>query len=153
MIEVVLLILLHDAIIMNSKCTLDMKDNEGQGCHKLMLTDFMSLVSFYIPWKYQRTRDCSYIFRGYRLRPVAWNELTKRFLLDINYEFSKNWQIDCINCVVKEHLKNNSAHSLVTVVSLYGHFGFNATIEAVGAINANVPPWTMGNLKKSNAAI
>ena len=37
------------------------------------LTHFMSLVSFYTPWKYQKTSD----FRGDRKRHVAWNGLMK----------------------------------------------------------------------------
>ena len=35
----------------------------------------MSLVSFYIPWNYQKTRSFSNIFRGYRKRPGSWNWL------------------------------------------------------------------------------
>ena len=39
----------------------------------IFLTHFMSLFSFYTPWKYQKTSD----FRGDRKRQVAWNGLMK----------------------------------------------------------------------------
>ena len=35
------------------------------------LTHFVPLVSFCTPWKHQKTTD---VFKGYRMRPVAWNE-------------------------------------------------------------------------------
>ena len=41
------------------------------------VTLFMPLVSFYTPWKHQKTRDQRFydVFRGYRKRTVAWHEL------------------------------------------------------------------------------
>ena len=39
------------------------------------ITHFIPLVSFYTPWKHQETESFSDIFRGYRMRPVAWNGL------------------------------------------------------------------------------
>ena len=38
------------------------------------LTAFMSLVTFYTPWKHQKTYGFSDVFRGYRKRLVPQNE-------------------------------------------------------------------------------
>ena len=40
----------------------------------LILTHFMSLVSFYTPWKHQKTR-VFWCFREVQNRPVTWNGL------------------------------------------------------------------------------
>ena len=40
------------------------------------LTHFMPLVSYYIPWNYQKAAGFS-CFQGDRKRPVAWNGLKK----------------------------------------------------------------------------
>ena len=57
---------------------------------KLILTHFMSLVSFYTPWKHQKTRGFlmfsgrfSDVFREYSKRPMAWNGLYG--LTNVNY--------------------------------------------------------------------
>ena len=39
------------------------------------INPFYATISFYIPWKRQKTRR-SDVFRVYRKRPVAWNTLT-----------------------------------------------------------------------------
>ena len=39
------------------------------------LTHFTSLVSFYTPWKQQKTRGFCNVFRNYRKRLVVWNGL------------------------------------------------------------------------------
>ena len=40
-----------------------------------LLNHFMPLVSFYTPWKYQKTLRFCHVFRGYTKRTVAWNRL------------------------------------------------------------------------------
>ena len=36
----------------------------------------MPLVFFYTPWKHYKNHWFSYVFKGYRKSPVAWNQLT-----------------------------------------------------------------------------
>ena len=53
-----------------------------------LITHFMSLVSFYAPWKYQKTR---YLFSWggrYRKRPVIWNGLGKSQICNSNVSFA-----------------------------------------------------------------
>ena len=45
--------------------------------HFCFLTHCMPLVSVYTPWKHQKTRGFSDVFRGYRKRPVSLNGLIK----------------------------------------------------------------------------
>ena len=44
----------------------------------VLFNSFHATVSFYTPWKYQKTRS---FLREYRKEPVAWNELIKYPLL------------------------------------------------------------------------
>ena len=43
----------------------------------ILTNNFMKLVSFYTPWKHQKTKSFSDVFRGYRKIQVTWNELTR----------------------------------------------------------------------------
>ena len=43
------------------------------------LSHFVSLVSFFTPWKKSENQRFSDVFRGYRKRPVAWNGLIQCF--------------------------------------------------------------------------
>ena len=55
----------------------------------IQLTHFRSIFSFCIPWKRQKTRGFSDVFRGYRQRTLAWNRLTIQKVSTFTFAFSK----------------------------------------------------------------
>ena len=64
--------------------TLSRKIPVGNILKMKLLIHFMPLVSFYTPWKHQKTKGflmfSGDVFRGYRKRPVAWNRLRLHFV-------------------------------------------------------------------------
>ena len=55
----------------------------------IQLTHFRPMFPFYTPWKRQKTRGFSDVFRGYRKRTLAWNRLTIHESIYIYFCFFK----------------------------------------------------------------
>ena len=77
------------------------------------LTHFMPLISFDTPWKHQKTRGFSDVFREYQKRSVSWNGLKSKI-----EKWKKVWNI------LKANNKNIRTRSLTSFWCLYCNFEY-----------------------------
>ena len=71
---------------------------------------FQLIFHFYTPWKHQKHHGFYDVFRGYRKRPVAWNELSPFLLI---YKYSTLNSQKCKFIVQNSHFPRSKKQWLI----------------------------------------